>query len=208
MLRITDVVKHLIIINVLMYVAFVMVFPSQIRDAYTVLYMPWLEDSLGNSYFKPIQLVTHMFMHSDLGFRHIFFNMIMLFFLGPSVEQAIGKQKFLTYYLSCGFCAIALHILLAYTGYISSGSVVGASGAIMGVAIGFGLLFPNMRLMLIFPPIPIKAKYLIGAYVVMDLIGAFGGGESTTAHFAHLGGAIGGFLLMNMWGYFDWRRFK
>ena len=205
--RVTDVVKHLIIINVLMYVAFVMVMPF-LREAYTVLYMPWLQDGAGNTYFKPVQLVTHMFMHDEKGIGHIFFNMLMLFFLGPPVEQALGKQKFLAYYLSCGFGAMALHMFLAYIGYIDAGRIVGASGAIMGVAIGFGILFPNMRMMLIFPPIPIKAKFLIGAYIVFDLIGGFGGGESNIAHFAHLGGALMGFILMNLWGQFDWRRFR
>lgn len=205
--RITDVVKHLIIINVLMYFAFVLVFPF-LREAYTVLYMPWLQDGLGNTYFKPVQLVTHMFMHDDKDFMHIFFNMLMLFFLGPPVEQALGKQRFLVYYISCGFGAMALHMLLAYLGHIEAGRIVGASGAIMGVAIGFAIIAPNAILRLIFPPIPVKAKYLIGAYIVFDLIGGFGGSESNIAHFAHLGGALMGFFLMVLWGIFDYRRFK
>lgn len=204
----TDVVKHLIIINVLMYFAFVLVFPFEIRQAYTVLYMPWLQDALGNTFFKPVQLVTHMFMHDHKDIMHIIFNMMMLYFLGPPVEQTLGKQRFLAYYVSCGFGALALHMLLAYNGYIAGGSIVGASGAIMGVAIGFGIISPNAVLRLIFPPIALKAKYMIGAYILFDLIGGFGGGESNIAHFAHLGGALMGFFLMVLWGIFDYRRFK
>ncbi len=206
--RITDVVKHLMIINVLMYVAFVLVFPSWIRESYTVLHMPWISNLVGESYFKPVQIVTHMFMHSHIDIMHIIFNMLMLFFLGPPVEQALGKQRFLLFYLVCGFGAMGLHMLLAFLGYINAASVVGASGAIMGVAIGFAILYPNTQLMLIFPPIPVKAKYLIAVYVLFDLFSGIGGASTGIAHFAHLGGALGGFLLMNMWGYFDWRRFK
>lgn len=198
----TDVVKHLIIINVIVYIAFTLVLPQ--FQQYSILAMP---GAPGDN-FAPVQLVTHMFMHSPHGPMHLIFNMIALFFLGPHIERVLGEQKFLLFYLVCGFAASGLHMLLYFLGFIGPISIVGASGAIMGVAIAFAILYPNTQLMLLFPPIPVKAKYLVGAYILFDLFSGVGGVNTGIAHFAHLGGAIGGFILMNMWGYFDWRRFK
>jgi len=200
--RITDVVKHLIIINVIVYVTFTLLLPQ--FQHFSILYMP----GGPRDAFEPVQLVTHMFMHDPSGLSHLLFNMVSLFFLGPHIEQVLGKQRFLIYYFVCGFAAMGLHMLLYYIGYLGATPIVGASGAIMGVAIAFAILFPNTKLMLIFPPIPIKAKYLIGAFILFDIFSGVGGISTGIAHFAHLGGVVGGFLLMNIWGYFDWRRFK
>ena len=188
--RLTDVVKHLLIINVIMFVCFHVLF-SQFREL-TFLFPP------GSEYFKPYQLVSHMFMHGSPS--HILFNMMSLFFLGPMVEQNLGSKRFLIFYLICGFAAMLLHLGLAYTGFIRPSPVVGASGAIMGVFIAFGLLYPDVKLMLIFPPIPIKAKYLMGALVLFDLFSGVSGISTGIAHFAHLGGAIAGFILIFSWG--------
>jgi len=201
--RLTDVVKHLIIINVIVYICFAIIFP-QFQD-YSILYMPWGESE---PFFKPVQLVSHMFMHNPAGPMHILFNMMGLFFLGPHIEQVLGKQRFLIFYLSCGFAAVGLHLLLSYLGYIGAGRVMGASGAIMGIFIAFAFLFPNTKLMLIFPPIPIKAKYMMGALVLFDVFSGVGGFSTGIAHFAHLGGAICGFVLMYLWGFVDFRRFR
>lgn len=200
--RITDVVKHLMIINVIVYLTFTLLLPQ--LQQYSILYMP----GGPRDAFAPVQLVTHMFMHDPNGLMHIIFNMMGLYFLGPHIEQVLGEQKFLLYYLICGFAASGLHMLLYFTGFIAAVPIVGASGAIMGVAIAFAILYPNTRLMLLFPPIPVKAKYLIGAYILFDVFSGVGGANTGIAHFAHLGGALGGFILMNLWGYFDWRRFK
>ncbi len=188
--RLTDVVKHLLIINVIMFVCFHFLF-SQYREQ-TFLWFP------GSEYFKPYQLVTHMFMHG--GESHILFNMLSLFFLGPMVEQNLGSKRFLSFYLICGFAAMLLHLGLAYAGLIRPSPIVGASGAIMGVFIAFALLYPDVKLMLLFPPIPIKAKYLMGALVLFDLFSGVGGFRTGIAHFAHLGGAIAGFILITTWG--------
>ena len=203
MFRLTDVVKHLLIINVLVYITFTMILPQ--FQIYSILYMPWGESA---PYFKPVQLVSHMFMHDPGGLTHIIFNMLGLAFLGPHIEQVLGKQRFLIFYLICGFAAVAVHLLLSYIGIIQSFNVKGASGAIMGIFIAFAVLFPNTKLMLLFPPIPIKAKYLMGALVLFDLFSGVSGIESRTAHFAHLGGALCGFILMMVWGYFDAKRFR
>lgn len=190
MRRLTDVVKHLLIINVIVFVAFHILF-SDYRS-YLYLFYPT------HQYFQPYQLVSHMFMHGSE--THILFNMMSLFFLGPMVEQALGSKRFLIFYLACGIGAMLLHLGLTYTGFLSANvPIVGASGAIMGVFIAFAFLFPNVKLMLIFPPIPIKAKYLMLALVGFDLFSGVSGMNTGIAHFAHLGGAITGVILILMW---------
>lgn len=196
------VVKNLLIINGLLFLASTTLYSKFGLDLTQILGLFYFE----SEHFRWYQFITHMFMHGN--FMHILFNMMALFFLGPHIERVLGEQRFLLFYLICGFAASGLHLLLYFLGFIGPVSIVGASGAIMGVAIAFAILYPNIKLMLLFPPIPIKAKYLVGAYILFDLFSGFGGANTGIAHFAHLGGAIGGFLLMNIWGYFDWRRFK
>lgn len=189
--RVTDVVKHLLIINVIFFVVFHILFTGY-KDA-MALYYPGLEQ-----HFKPYQIVTHMFMHGNE--QHILFNMISLFFFGPMVEQRMGPKRFLTFYLICGFGAVALHMGLIYTGYLSQGyRVVGASGAIMGIFVAFALFFPNREIHLIIPPIPIKAKYMILGLIAIDLFSGVSGQATGIAHFAHLGGALAGAILINIW---------
>lgn len=188
--RLTDVVKHLLILNVIIFVCFHIVFPQ--FAAYTYLWFPGTEN------FKPFQLVSHMFMHGSP--MHLLFNMMSLFFLGPMVEQNLGSKRFLTFYLICGFAAMALHLGLSYLGLIRPSPIVGASGAIVGVFIAFALLYPDVKLMLIFPPIPIKAKYMMVGLVLFDLFSGVTGASTGIAHFAHLGGAIAGFVLISSWG--------
>ncbi len=196
MQQITDVVKHIILINVIMFIGTITLMP----DSRLVLAMYYPSSEL----FKPFQIVTHMFMHADLG--HLAFNMLGLFFLGPWVERAVGPKRFLTYYLACGLGSALLYIIMKYISIIQFGAdyemnipVLGASGAVYGVIIGFATLYPNERLMLLFPPIPIKAVYLAVGLVVMDLVFGFSGASTGTAHFAHVGGAITGFLIMSYW---------
>jgi len=201
-MRLTDVVKNLLIINVVIYVVVAMIMPN-LRE-YFVLFYP------GNSeMFKPIQLVTHMFMHGSP--THLFFNMFALYMFGPPLENYFGPKKFLIFYLLCGFGAVALHMGVWYfelsgltpgtQAYynIFLGSVVGASGAVFGLLAGFGTLFPDTKLMLLFPPIPIKAKWFVLLYGALELFLGVGNFNTGIAHFAHLGGAIFGFLLIQYW---------
>ncbi len=189
--RLTDVVKHLLIINVIMFVCFNVIMPQY--QSYVALYFP------GSTYFKPYQLVTHMFTHASPS--HILFNMMSLFFLGPTVEQSLGTKKFLIFYLVSGMAAMLLHLGLGYLGVIPPVPIVGASGAIMGVFVAFALMYPEVKLMLIFPPIPIKAKYMMAGLIAFDLFSGVGGFSTGIAHFAHLGGVIGGFIMITMWGF-------
>lgn len=194
--QITEVVKHLLLINVVVFLGTYALMPeSRLMFA---MYYP------SSELFQPYQLVTHMFMHADVG--HLFFNMLSLFFLGPWVEQRIGSRKFLTFYFVAGFGAAGLHLLvryylinqLGYTGEMNI-PVLGASGAVYGVLAGFGTLFPNARLMLLFPPIPMKAKYLAIGLIVIDLFTGISGTRTGVAHFAHVGGAVAGFIMIQYW---------
>ena len=197
--RMTPVVKNLVIINVLVFLA---------QSA-----MPGLQPLLMGHYplganFEPWQVITHMFMHGSL--THIFFNMFALVVFGSALERAWGSKRFLQYYMLCGIGAFFMYeatvgyeILkltesLSYDGV--AGRVVGASGCVYGLLLGFGMLFPNTELILLFPPIPIKAKYFVIIYGLIELSLAMSNSPGdNVAHVAHLGGMLFGFLLIKQW---------
>ena len=200
--RITDVVKNLLIINVLLFLA-VRVLGNLNLFEWLILYNPLSVP------FKPFQIVTHMFMHANLS--HLFFNMFALYMFGTALERAWGAKRFLFFYLFTGFGAMVFHFLIWYLEiYIGYGgfpeaiirkpvAVLGASGAVFGILAGFGMLFPNARLMLLIPPIPMKAKYFVLLYAAAELFMGITNTMSGVAHFAHLGGALFGFLLILYW---------
>ena len=168
-------------------------------------------------FFKPFQLVTHMFMHG--GFTHIFFNMYTLFIFGGVLERVWGSQKFLLYYFVTGIGAALLHLGVMYLqlqGYIAdvnagdfmaraniqallSTPTVGASGAIYGLLLAYGMLFPNNVMQLIFPPVALKAKWFVLIFGALELLLWLSGRGGNVAHFAHLGGMIFGFFLILYW---------
>jgi membrane associated rhomboid family serine protease len=194
--QLTDVVKHLLLINVVMFLATT----AFMADNRLILAMFYPTSEL----FRPYQVITHMFMHADVG--HLLFNMLSLFFLGPWVERRVGAKKFLTLFLVAGFGAAALHLIVRYVLITQMGDVgelnipvLGASGAVYGVLAGFATLFPNARLMLLFPPIPMKASYLAIGLIVFDLFTGISGTRTGVAHFAHVGGAITGFIMIKYW---------
>ena len=139
--------------------------------------------------FYPWQLITYQFMHG--GFYHIFFNMFVLWMFGMEIENLWGSKKFLYYYLICGVAAGLAQLFIAPL-FSTPAPTIGASGAIFGVMIAFGLLFPDRYIFLWFL-IPIKAKYLIGFLFVLEIFW-IGDAGSDVAHLAHLGGAIAGFI--------------
>lgn len=186
--RITDVVKNLLIINVLVYFISVFFFPQY--AGMLAMYPPFSEG------FQPFQVVSHMFMHASP--MHLFFNMFGLYMFGTALEQYWGPKRFLSYYLICGFGALACHLIYMYI-MGSSNPVVGASGAIYGLLLGFGMQFPNMRIMLLIPPIPMKAKYFVLIFAAIELYLGFSGRNTNVAHFAHLGGALTGLILILIW---------
>ncbi|WP_179337962.1 rhomboid family intramembrane serine protease [Winogradskyella ludwigii] len=235
---ITDAVKHLLIINVVMFIGTLTIGNGEAFYQWFALYFPQ------NPNFQPWQILTHMFMHGN--FMHIAFNMFALWMFGTAVEQIFGWKKFVIFYLLSGFGAALIQLAFLYFQYNTglttlidsgvsqaevvsvlsegkystawlpilgdhfdsfvgafNGTMVGASGAIMGVLVAFGMLFPENKLMLIFLPIPIKAKYFIPAIIALDLFSGLTGqsifSPSNTAYMAHVGGALTGFLLMYFW---------
>jgi membrane associated rhomboid family serine protease len=189
MIRITEVVKHIIIINVIVFLGLNMAQNTGMDNIlqYFILSTP------DTGFFKPVQIVTNMFTHLDLS--HIFFNMLVLFFLGPMVESSLGAKRFLILYLAAGVFGGVAQLLLS-----TNAGILGASGATMGVTLAFAGMFPNLRLMLLFPPIPIKAKYMAMILVGIDLFSGVARTNTGIGHFAHLAGAVVGFLLIVYWG--------
>ncbi|MEJ7736143.1 MAG: rhomboid family intramembrane serine protease [Chitinophagaceae bacterium] len=184
------VVKNLLIINGLVYLAQVVFAQQGVELEFWGALWPYQ-----SPYFGVWQLVTHMFMHSRGTIFHIVFNMFGLWMFGSVLEKRWGSKRFLQFYLLCGIIAGIAHLLFS-GGYASA---VGASGAIMGILAGFAYLFPNNELYLMLIPIPIKAKYAIPALMALDLFGAFSGQSSNIAHWAHLGGALAGLIIVIIW---------
>lgn len=201
-LRITDVVKHLLIINVLFFIGSHIIlgdsiYAGQGRNV-LALYYP---ESI---FFKPYQIATHFFMHSNL--NHIFFNMFALLTFGPALETYFGEKKFLSYYLFTAAGAALLHTLVQYIEYhyigntgVINASAWGASGAIYGVLVAFALKFPNTQLGILFLPFRVAAKYFVLIMIAFDLVAGFGSFGTGIAHFAHLGGALFGYILIKYW---------
>lgn len=185
MYNLTGVVKNLIFINAIIFLAVNLPFFTQFRH-YFILY-PITSDA-----FVPVQLLTHMFNHG--GVAHLFFNMMALYFFGPPVEQYWGPKKFLIYYFIAGLGAVVFHVL--FGGY---SPVLGASGAISGVLLAFAVMFPDARVMLLIPPIPLRAKYLVMILLGVDLVLGISRSSTGIAHFAHIGGAVFGYLMILLW---------
>lgn len=142
--------------------------------------------------FYPWQLFTYMFLHG--GFFHLLLNMFALWMFGVELENVWGQKRFLTYYLICGVGAGLCNLLIAPL-FTSVGPTVGASGAIYGILVAFGYLFPN-RSIYIYGLIPVKAKYLVLFYMLIEFFSVAGGSDSGIAHAAHLGGGLIGLIYM------------
>jgi membrane associated rhomboid family serine protease len=146
--------------------------------------------------FMPWQLVTYGFLHGNM--THIFFNMFALWMFGRELELMMGQKRFLTYYFTCVIGAGIVQLIVAG---IQGGiyPTVGASGGVFGILLAYGLAFPNRMIMLIFPPIPMKAKYFVLLYGLLELYLGLSGNAPGVANFAHLGGMLFGFLLLRYW---------
>lgn len=239
--RMTNTVKHLIVINFIVWIGMIAIGNNGFYNMLS-LHFPL------NNQFKIWQIITHMFMHSNAFIPHIFFNMLALYMFGSPLEQMWGRNKFLFFYFSAGLGAVLLPFVIDYfqfdsamqtlvangynkseiLGILNEGKYspewvkvlgqedwtnkietifyqqgVGASGCVMGLLVAFGMAFPEARLMLIFLPIPIKAKYFIPLLLAYEIISGITGGSSVfgvnVAHFAHVGGALTGFIMMWYW---------
>jgi len=231
--NIPPVVKNLLIINGLFYLATILL-QNQGLDLAEYLGLHYWE----SEGFRPHQIVTYMFMHSSRDFTHVLFNMFAVWMFGRVLEGVWGSKRFLIFYMVTGVGAGLIQMLVAYIrlmpllaelpqedinlimteGYdliqsgknwvgvggtingLINGVTVGASGAVFGILLAFGMLFPNTELMLLFPPIPIKAKWFVIGYGALELYSGFANNPTdNVAHFAHLGGMLFGFILIKMW---------
>lgn len=221
------VVKNLLIINGIFFLAMI---------AMDIVWRIDLSKTLGLHYFKasdfhPYQLVTYMFMHGSFG--HLFFNMFALWMFGSTMENVWGSKRFFIFYMVCGIGAglvqeVSQHIyflselsnyttvnlggrnIVPMSEYLNMMTTVGASGAIYGLLLAFGMTFPNSYIYLYFF-LPLKAKWFVMIYAAIELFSGFGGSADGVAHFAHLGGMLFGLVLILMWrngngsvgGFFD-----
>ncbi len=186
--QIPQVTKNLLIVNVLMFLA-TLVNENFMVGTFAMFYPT-------SPFFHGWQPLTHMFMHG--GIWHIFFNMYALLMFGSVLERALGTKRFLLFYFICGFGAVAQGLTGNYYDLIRT-PMLGASGAIYGILIGFAMLNPDAVLVLLFPPIPLKAKWWVIIFAVIELLTGITGSRVGIAHFAHLGGMLFGFLLMWIW---------
>jgi len=222
--NLTPVVKNLLIINVLFWLGTIL--GDRMGLNLTAILGGFY---IGSPDFMPWQIVTHMFMHAavdgngNVVLMHILFNMFALFIFGTTLEKYWGPKRFLIYYMVCGVGAFFFyHFINGFQLYQFTGSffpsieavqlagrqaqmifyvpAVGASGAVFGILLAFGMLFPNTQLMLLFPPIPIKAKYFVIIYGAIELyMGLKNSPGDNVAHFAHLGGMLFGYILIKYW---------
>lgn len=186
MFNLTPTVRTLLIINVVIFVL------QSMAQQFTIYLSLW---PLNTPYFEPYQFFTYMFAHG--GFSHIFFNMFAFASFAPILEQYWGDKKFLFFYLATGIGAGVIYAVVNYYFFPGhAGYMLGASGALYGVLMAFGMIFPDLELMLLFPPIPIKAKYMV---FLMGFITYVTDRSGTVAHLAHFGGAFVAFLIIRYW---------
>jgi membrane associated rhomboid family serine protease len=145
--------------------------------------------------FMPWQVVTYSFLHGSM--THLFFNMLALWMFGSEIEQLWGGKRYMQFLLASALSAALVQLLWTFLAG-SRVPTIGASGATFGLLLAFGMLFPNRIIMPLFPPIPMKAKFFVAIFGALELL--FGvSGQSGIAHFAHLGGMLGGFLMIRYW---------
>jgi len=201
MANIPPIIKNLLIINAIMLFA-------------TYVTGDLLYEKLGLFYptsplFRPHQVITHMFMHGN--FVHLFFNMYALWIFGCALEYVWGSKRFLLFFLATGIGAAVFHTFVLWLTSLSMPAnsiayyqmlvtpTVGASGAIYGVLLGYGMLFPNNVLQLLLPPVALKAKWFVLIFGALELILGLTDRGGNVAHFAHLGGMIFAFILIRLW---------
>ena len=207
---------NLIIANFVVWLACAILPIGDAIREYGMLY--WV----GSEKFHLYQFFTYMFLHAD--FQHMFFNMFSLWMFGRTLEIDLGPKKFLTYFFVCGVGAALLHMGVAAVEWLNIKShiaaeaaamgvsaaqlankiftnhaMLGASGAVMGVVMSFGVLHPNAMVMLMFPPIPMKAKWFVVIFLVIEFSAGVVGVSDSVAHFALLGGMLWGWLLLRYW---------
>ena len=201
--RLPPVTQLLLILNIVVF-AIGALLGEQVAMRIDLLFAlwPWYSGGYGSELpvFMPWQLVTYAFLHG--GLNHIAFNMLALVMFGAPLEYTWGERRYLTYYLvsvvGAGLCQLAVG-----SWAVSNGAdpypTIGASGGVFGLLLAYGMLFPNQRVMLLFPPIPMKARTLVIVYGLFEFGLGVSGLQPGVAHFAHLGGMLFGWLLIRYW---------
>ena len=188
MFNLSPVVRNIIIINVVVFLL-----QNLAAGLYITEYISLWD--IHSPMFKPYQFFTYMFAHGS--FMHIFFNMLALASFAPILENYWGDKRFLIFYIITGIGAGVIYALVNYFFFTHAGGpMLGASGALYGILMAFGMVFPNLEIMLLFPPIPIKAKYMV---FIMGFITYALDRSGNVAHLAHFGGALIAFVLIRIW---------
>jgi membrane associated rhomboid family serine protease len=193
--NLTPTVRALLAANVGVYLL-----QAAIGDAAMVPFALWplhASDLYGMPDFRPWQLVTYGFMHGSPA--HLFFNMLALYMFGPDVERLLGSARFRVFYLVCVVGAGLTQIAAEAWLYHSGQPTVGASGGIFGLLLCYGLAYPQRRIILLFPPIPLPAWLFVTLYGLLELYMGVSGSGAGVAHFAHLGGMAAGYVLLRLW---------
>jgi membrane associated rhomboid family serine protease len=146
--------------------------------------------------FQPWQLVTYSFLHGS--FTHLFLNMLALFMFGSDIERLFGARRYLAYYFAAVLAAAVTQLVVA-TATGSFYPTVGASGGVFGLLLAYGIYFPRRTIVLLFPPIPMPAWLFVIVYAAIELYLGVTGTQAGVAHFAHLGGMVGGFIMLRLW---------
>jgi membrane associated rhomboid family serine protease len=189
--KLTPATLAIILANVLLYfLEQVAMVPIEVHFALWPLATP-------EALFRPWQIVTYAFLHDPTGIKHIFFNMFALYMFAPTLEQYWGARRFLVYYFICIIAAGVTQLAVEYA--LGNGEpTIGASGGIFGILLAFAMLFPRARILLYFA-IPIPAWLFVTGYAVVELFFGITGRQASVAHFAHLGGMVGGALALLYW---------
>jgi membrane associated rhomboid family serine protease len=192
--RITPINKALILVNVAVYLLQI-----ALGDIMEILFALWPLQPPSPDYppFRVWQLLTYGFLHGN--WTHLFFNMFAVFMFGSEIERLFGPRRYLTYYLVCVVGAAAMHLIVVGMANLPSGPALGASGGVFGLLLAFGMAYPQRMIMLIFPPIPMRAWLFVTLYGLLELYLGVTGTQQGVAHFAHLGGMATGFVLIRYW---------
>lgn len=192
--RITPINKALILANVGIYLM-----QWLLGDFFTDKFALWPPQAAQYGYpgFMPWQLLTYGFLHGS--FTHLFFNMFALFMFGSEIENLFGAKRYLIYYLVCVVGAALMHLIVVAAAQMPPLPTVGASGAVFGLLLAFGMAFPKRMIMMLFPPIPMPAWLFVTLYGLLELYLGITQTQQGVAHFAHLGGMATGFVLIRYW---------
>jgi membrane associated rhomboid family serine protease len=182
------VTKTLLIANVAIFLA---------QLAIGDLLVAWFGLWPFQSGFLPWQVITYSFLHGNE--LHIAVNMLGVYMFGSEVERVLGSRRYFTYYFVSVLAAAAAQLAMSALSQGPAVPTVGASGGVFGLLLAYGMFFPRRIVMLIFPPIPMQARFFVVAYAALELYLGVTGTQAGVAHFAHLGGMAGGYLLLRHW---------